>query len=127
MIIPLFTAVSLIAFEATPWTEAELDTAYGTCTAALSEHIEATGDDPVTFAPRSDVQMLNEAELIFAFAFGAISGADMDEAHPVTFVDKPVGSCLAYVGRDEFYRVIVNGAVVNEGPVAFVDPTDATD
>ena len=127
MISPLAIVASLIALEAAPWTEAELDTAYQTCTVALSEHVKATGDDPVTFAPRSDVQMLNDAELIFAFAFGAISGADMDEPHPVTFVDKPVGSCLAYVDRDEFYRVIVNGAVVNEGPVAFADPASASD
>ena len=120
MIIALFAAVSsFVVFDAGPWTDAELDTAYETCTAALNAHIDATGEAPVRFAPRSDVQMLNNAELIFAFAFGSISGADMDEPHPVTFVDKPVGSCLAYVGRDEFYRVIVNGAVVNTAPVAF--------
>ena len=126
MIIALFAVASgLVVLDAGPWTDAELDNAYETCTAALNAHIDATGEAPVTFAPRSDVQMLNNAELIFAFAFGSISGADMDEPHPVTFVDKPVGSCLAYVGRDQFYRVIVNGAVVNTAPVAFSTDDDA--
>ena len=125
MILTLLAATSLVTIDEPPWTDAELANAYETCTTALSEHIHATGEEPVTFAARRDVQMLSDAELIFAFAFGAISGADLDEPHPVTFVDKPVGSCLAYVGRDAFHRVIVNGALVNDAPVAFSDRAEA--
>lgn len=119
MTVLLAAAAALSMSPEAPWSEAELDQAYATCTAFLTQHMEPSGDVPIAFHERSQAQTLNAAELIFSFPFGAITGADMTEPHPITFVDKPVGSCLAYVGRDAFHRVILNGAIISDEPLAF--------
>ena len=101
------------------YAEDRLDAAYAVCTAFLADRIEATGDAPVTFAPRAETTVQMEGELFVQFPFGAIRGADMAEAHPLTFVDKPVGACVARLGEDQFYRVVLNGEVIHTDALPF--------
>ena len=115
----LCAALALAVPAQAEYAEDRLDAAYAVCTAFLAERIEATGDAPVTFAPRAETTVQIEGELFVQFPFGAIRGADMAEAHPLTFVDKPVGACLARIGEDQFYRVVLNGEVIRSEPLPF--------
>ena len=115
----LCAALALALPAQADYAEDRLDAAYAVCTAFLAERIEATGDAPVTFAPRAETTVQIEGELFVQFPFGAIRGGDMAEAHPLTFVDKPVGACVARVGEDQFYRVVLNGEVIHSEPLPF--------
>ena len=95
------------------------DAAYAACVSALAPLLEPTGDDPVAFAPAEDVFGDFGDEFSVSFTAGTISGVVFDEPHPLTLVDKPAGSCWAYDGQRKFYRVILNGKVLEGDPVAF--------
>ncbi len=89
-----------------------VDAAYVACVEQMKQHIEPTGDAPLTFRPREDVTMADEYEVMISFSAGSISGADMTEAHPLTMMTQPAGSCIAEPGTATFSRVVVNGEVV---------------
>jgi hypothetical protein len=93
--------------------------AYDACVAALKPQVKASGAAPVTFAPAEKVTGKFDDEFSISFSFGSITGADFTGAHPITMVDKPVGSCWGVPGERTFTRIILNGAPLNSAPVTF--------
>ena len=93
--------------------------AYAACVTHISHHIEASDETPLTFAPLEEVITADAYEVMISFPYGAISGLVYDAPNEMTMVDKPVGSCIALPGKEEFTRIVVDGKVVSHGTVAF--------
>lgn len=99
--------------------EAFYTAAYEACVAALKPHVKATGDKPVEFAPRKEVTGNYGEEFSFSFGAGSILNANFDKPHPVSGMEWPAGSCWGVPGKRTFTRIILNGAVLDVGPVSF--------
>ncbi len=94
--------------------------AYAACVTHISHHIAAEDGTQLTFAPVEDsISIDDEYEVMISFPYGAISGLVYDAPNEMTLVDKPVGSCIATPGKDEFTRIVVDGKVVSHGTVPF--------
>jgi hypothetical protein len=93
--------------------------AYDACVAALKPHLATSGSAGVVFAPAEKVTGKYEDEFSISFPLGAISGADLAAPHPVTMLDKPVGSCWGLPGERMFTRIILNGAPLSGASLRF--------
>ena len=89
----------------------------------MLHHLEPTGEDPVTFAPREEIIVMEDtSEILINFPVGTIYGADMDEPHPLLMSTRPAGGCIAIPGQEAFSRIALNGEVIAQGEIPFDKP-----